>query len=197
MAKFDRSENPDPLPTTVQKIEVFCQAMMEGCTQTEAWKKAHPKSRASQKTIYEEASRFLKDPRVAARMEEYRTELKQRHGIVVERILQEISKSAYFNIQDLFDTESGKPIPIHKLPREVAAAISEVDFDKLEKVDGEGYTFQEDYIKKLKTISKEKSWELLGRYLKMWTDQLDLGGEVIHTVRRTIVDPANEEPKNG
>lgn len=55
--------------------EQFVQNILQGMNQTEAYKAAYPKQRMSDKTIYEAASRLMKNPKVVARLSELRAEL--------------------------------------------------------------------------------------------------------------------------
>lgn len=54
------------------KQEKFVQGIIEGKTQAEAYKEAYPKQRMSDKTIYEAASRLMKDGKIIARVKELR-----------------------------------------------------------------------------------------------------------------------------
>ncbi|MGH8276825.1 MAG: terminase small subunit, partial [Steroidobacteraceae bacterium] len=72
---------------------------------------------------------WLQRPEVQAAVAEKRAEATAAAGIETTRVLQEAAALALFNPLDLLDTE-GKLIPLHKLPRNVAAAIGQVDFDK-------------------------------------------------------------------
>lgn len=91
----------------------------------------------------------------------------KRLRITSDRVAVEMEKLAFSNAQDFYDDE-GNLIPPHKLPRDVASAITEVT-EKITATDnGE--------IKeiKYKTESKKGNLELLGKHLAMFTDRTDV-----------------------
>lgn len=57
------------------KQEKFAQCIIEGMSQADAYRSAYPKQRMSDKTLWETASKLVKNPKVAARVAELRSEL--------------------------------------------------------------------------------------------------------------------------
>lgn len=55
--------------------EQFVQNIIQGMNQAEAYRSAYPKQRMSDKTIWEAASRLMKNDKVVARLNELRSEL--------------------------------------------------------------------------------------------------------------------------
>ncbi len=55
--------------------EKFVQGIIEGMSQSEAYRAAYPKQRSSDKTIWECASKLLKNPKVSTRLKELRDKL--------------------------------------------------------------------------------------------------------------------------
>lgn len=55
--------------------EKFVQGIIEGMSQSEAYRAAYPKQKATDKTIWECASKLLKNPKVSTRLKELRDEL--------------------------------------------------------------------------------------------------------------------------
>lgn len=55
--------------------EKFCQGIIEGKSQAEAYRQAYPKQRSSDKTVWEAASRLMANSKVNARIKELRDEL--------------------------------------------------------------------------------------------------------------------------
>lgn len=55
--------------------EAFVQKIIEGCSQAEAYRSAYPKQKMSDKTVWEAASRLMKNDKVVARLSELRNEL--------------------------------------------------------------------------------------------------------------------------
>ena len=55
--------------------EQFVKNIMQGMNQADAYRAAYPKQKMSDKTIWEAASRLMKNPKVVARLSELRDEL--------------------------------------------------------------------------------------------------------------------------
>ena len=76
-----------------------------------------------------------------------------------------INVLANLNIQDLYN-EDGNLIPINKLPRDVAYAISSIK--TIRRKDGEEF----DTIDELKTIDKTKMLEMKAKIMKLYEDNV-------------------------
>ena len=82
----------------------FVAEVSEGGSQSNAYRKAYDTSQMAPKTIWEEASRLSKDPKVVARLDELRAEkeaqermLRLSYGDFVINELQELALSAKSN----------------------------------------------------------------------------------------------------
>jgi phage terminase small subunit len=84
-------------------------------------------------------------------------------------VIQELSPLARLNAQDTINPD-GTPIPLHELPREVAAAVS--DYEVTRK---DGKT-----IWKYKFHDKIKAVALIGKHLGMFDSKLILQGSIDH-----------------
>lgn len=73
--------------------------------------------------------RLISNPFVQKEIERLQKNLTTKLQITQERVLQEIAGIAYANQQDYYDSE-GELIPIHLLPRELAANVQELITDK-------------------------------------------------------------------
>lgn len=58
-----------------QKQEAFVQRILEGMSQADAYRSAYPNQRMTDKTLWESASKLMKNPKVVARLKELRDEL--------------------------------------------------------------------------------------------------------------------------
>lgn len=58
-----------------EKQETFVKNIIEGMNQADAYRSAYPNQRMSDKTIWETASKLMKNPKVVARLTELRNEL--------------------------------------------------------------------------------------------------------------------------
>jgi len=77
----------------------FVKEVSEGGSQSNAYRKAYDTSQMTPKTIWEEASRLRRHPKVAARIEELEAEKEARRRMQAlsreDRVLQELEKIAF------------------------------------------------------------------------------------------------------
>jgi len=77
----------------------FVEEVSEGGSQSNAYRKAYDTSQMAPKTIWEEASRLRRHPKVAARIEELEAEKEARRRMQAlsreDRVLQELEKLAF------------------------------------------------------------------------------------------------------
>ena len=57
------------------KQEAFVKGIIDGMSQADAYRQAYPNQKASDKTIHENASRLMANPKVLARVEELRKQM--------------------------------------------------------------------------------------------------------------------------
>lgn len=124
----------------------------------------------SEKTAYSIGQRLLKDVEVQRAIQQAMDERGKRLDITADNVLQEIAKLGFSNIQNLYK-EDGSLIPIHELPEEVAATITEVNTDSIGK--------EEELIikRKYKIADKGQNLERLGKHLKLFTDKTEHTGK--------------------
>ena len=83
---------------TVKQMK-FVKEVSEGGSQSNAYRKAYDTSQMAPKTIWEEASRLRRHPKVAARIEELEAEKEARRRMQAlsreDRVLQELEKIAF------------------------------------------------------------------------------------------------------
>lgn len=120
----------------------------------------------SEKTAQEQASRLLSNVIVAAAIQDAMGKRSERVEITADRVLQEIAKLAFANLQDFYD-ENGTLKDIHTLPRDVAVALSSSKINLTESC----------AVQEIKLHDKKGSLELLGRHLKLFTDKTELTGK--------------------
>ena len=109
------------------KQEKFCQAIVQGYNQSEAYRLAYGVKNATAKTINERASRLMGNSKVVARVAELRAPVIQQVQDEYARWLQDIQRCAFFDVRRLFDSH-GRPIEIPDLPDDVAPAIAGFEF---------------------------------------------------------------------
>jgi phage terminase small subunit len=112
------------------------------------------------------ASRWLKEPKVVAAIDEQRARLTAKLELTSERVLLELMRMAYYDPAKLYD-ENGQRIPVHLLDEDTRRAVASVEDETREAKDA---SIRTQYVK---MADKKGAAELLGRYLKMFTDNVD------------------------
>jgi hypothetical protein len=74
-----------------QRQEAFCLAFIETGNASEAYRRAYKPKKASAKTVNEEASRLLADPKVSARVAELRAGAAKSAGFTLEQHLETLA----------------------------------------------------------------------------------------------------------
>lgn len=153
------------------KQEAFALRYVELGNASEAYRQSYDAQNMLTKTVWEEASRTLADPKVSARVMELQDEHRARHGVTVDRILKEYAKLAFLDIRKVFD-ETGNLIPIHMLDDDTAAAISGLEVDKKvsKMTDENGEPMIESYLHKIKLSDKKGALDSLAKSLGLFSD---------------------------
>lgn len=119
----------------------------------------------SAKTANEQASRMLANVSIQQAISEKMAERSKRTGVNQDRVVQELAKIAFLKMTDVVD-RNGK----------IRDDASEDDLSCIESIkykhsDTDTGSSTE---REVKTASKLKALELLGKHLGMWNDKLDV-----------------------
>jgi len=117
----------------------------------------------SPKTANEQAARLLADVSIQGVVDEQIEKRSRVTGIDSAKVLVELSHQAFYD--PLVFADIKKPADLEKLPVHLRKAVTGWGWDKLGNF-------------ALKLADKKGSQELIGRHLKMFTDKVELGGEV-------------------
>ncbi|MEF2146661.1 MAG: terminase small subunit [Desulfovibrionaceae bacterium] len=140
----------------------------------------------SARTAGSQGERLLKKVEIQIALAEAQQKRAERTEISQDRVLLEYSKLAFHNPQDFYD-DKGNLIEVHKLPRDVAAAITSMEVS----VDAEGKS----KLQKIKLADKKGALDSVARHLGMFNDSLNLNGDihVLNVHRRAKKSLAAEE----
>ena len=125
----------------------------------------------SEKYADRQGARLLADPDIRKEIDRLLKEMTTKIDITAERVLQEIAKCAFVNIQGMLDEHGNLKNP-KDLPEDVAASIVEVTERTTSKDDYESTEYR------YKMASKLDALEKLGKHLKLFTDKVET--EVTH-----------------
>ena len=172
------------------KQDAFALAFIETGNASEAYRQSYDASAMNDNTVGKAAHELLKNPKVAARIEELRAEHRERHKVTVDRIVEELALIAFSDPGDFYEWDASKVSlrPKANLTPEQRRCIAELS----QTVTEAGGTLR------LKLHSKPDALEKLGRHLGMFKDVHEHsgpdGGPIeITRIERIIVDPANPD----
>src|SRR5688500_15930448 len=112
-----------PVSTLSPREEAFCLAIVEGLSESDAYRKAYRPQRAKAKTIHEMASRLMAKRKVRARIAELMQPVIERARLSRHEWLNALACICLADVRKMFD-EHGYPIAITKLADYEAAAIA-------------------------------------------------------------------------
>ena len=141
----------------------FKNNILKGMDGKAAYIKAGYKARGAAAEV--NASRLLRNAKVAAAIEKAQKKAADKAEVTTERILREEARLAFFDPLGLMD-KSGKQLPLHKLPEDVRRAI--VGLEIIQQPKG-AQKF------KYKFSDKGKSLERISKHLGMYTENINLG----------------------
>lgn len=127
---------------------------------TEAYKRAGYKAK-NDNVAAVEASNLLKDPKVAAYIQERMDARQKRTEITQDRVLREIAAGAFFDPGVIGAHKITCPGDIQNLPEEVRRAIVGWSWDKFGN-----------FV--IKLASKGQALDQLARHLSLYNDKLDI-----------------------
>lgn len=144
----------------------------------------------SAKNADTQGSRLLAQSKIRAVLDAKKQKLTAKREITAERVLDEIAKMAFLDPRRLF-REDGALVPIHELGEGEAASIAGLEVSEL----------YEDQVpigrlKKIKIADKARSLEMLGRYLKLFTDKVEHSGSLGVQLVTTVPRPQRKLPKD-
>lgn len=109
-----------------KKQESFAQAVISESSGAAAYRKVYNAAEMDDKTVWEAASRLLRNDKVAARVTELRRAVMDKAVTDQAQVLDETARIALADIAEAFDPVTGDMLPIHLMPKHIRAAISSV-----------------------------------------------------------------------
>jgi phage terminase small subunit len=130
----------------------------------------------SKKTAEITASKLLRKAKVQELIQGLIEERAKRLDLNADRILGELCRMGFANMLDYVSVQNGSVyVDLSKMTREQAAAVQEITVD--EYTEGRGEQAREVKRTRFKLTDKRGSLELLGRYLKLFTDRVENTGK--------------------
>jgi len=180
------NENLDPsLPLDNVRWEKFCQNLMVGMGNDEAYQGAGYNAK-SNGVASVNANKLLKMPKVANR---------------IAHLKNKSAEAQIANITELLNSMTAilrlSPFEVEANLKKYGQYIQDVEWKTVQVRDEKGKVQTRRVIKKLKMVSKAAMYKLIGKYYKMFTDNIDLNA-VVHNVTVSMDDfnAAIEKLKN-
>lgn len=133
----------------------------------------------SAKTANEQGARLLANVSVRSALSEAMKARQTRTHITQDRVLEELSRIAFFDIRRLY-TPSGALKPMHELDDVAAAVLAGVDVVEMQggaRIDGDGsLSHVPMFTKKAKVFDKGTALTLAMRHLGMLQDKTEITG---------------------
>lgn len=131
---------------------------------------AATKAGYTQKNARQQATKLMRKASVQALLRKFSARAEQQAGITRARILNELGRLGFSNMQDYIDVSGGRVrIDLSSMTRDEAAAIQELTVE--ETTEGKGKNKRAVTRTKLKLANKRESLELLGRHHKLFTEE--------------------------
>ena len=169
-------------PRLTPKQERFCQEIVKGASQCDAYRVAFKPTRMKQSSVYVKACVLTKSDKVKLRLTELMDAIKATTKLTAERWQLELDRLALGDVRKMFDTH-GNPLDIHALGDDEAPCIA--GFEILEEFEGKGTDRTPiGYTKKYKLVDKLKALELAGKARGYYVEKskVDLTLTVEHLV---------------
>ena len=146
------------------KQKMFCREYLVDLNATQAAIRAG----YSQKTARSIAQENLTKPDIGEYIQQLMKERSDRTNVTADKVIQEIAKMAFFNMQDVLD-ENGAMKSLEEWEREDLAAVQEIVEDVVKTEDDGSQVLK----RKIKLSDKKSNLEMLGKHLKIFTNQID------------------------
>lgn len=150
------------------------------------WLKDRNATRAAIRAGYSPAnadvtgSKLLVNPKVAkflaTKNAEFVAKAEQECGTTVARVLKEVERIAYLDVEQMFD-DHGALLPISQIPEDLRRAIAGFEVIETFEWEGEGPNRRRvfsGYLKKVKLVSKDSMLTLSARHLGMLHDTITI-----------------------
>ena len=155
------------------KEEAYCLAIVEGLSESDAYRKAYKPQRAKQKTIHEKASRIMGRGKVQARVAELMAPAIASAQMTRKEWLDRLTGFCRFDPRKMFDAR-GRPKKLIELGDNEAAAIAV--FEVSETVQGQDGTQTLKRTYKLKFVDRLGAFALLAKACHYYADRQEETG---------------------
>ncbi len=145
------------------KVEKFCQGIVAGLSQADAYRSAYNVTNMKAKSIHENASRLMADAKVKARIQELMAPVVAKVQVTKDQWIDKMQSFFHADVRKMF-TGPGDLIEIHELGDHEAVMVK--GFELVENFEKVGNKAEHvGYTKKVKLESKLKAMLELGKVM--------------------------------
>jgi len=173
------------------KQEKFCLVYFQCGDASEAYRQVYDCKKMKPATINRTAHELLKNPKIAARIEELRSAAAEKAVLTESRVLEEAARIGLCDSRKLFN-EDGALKAIHELDADVASAIAAVEVEELFENNGEGREHV-GRVKKIKMWDKNSALEQLFKHLGMYEKDNKQRAGMFENVPRATMEMIEEK----
>jgi len=145
--------------------EAFAQHYALHGNASKAYRHAYKASRMKEESVYQSASRLLRDVKVSSRVEDLQQAASERaekqFKVDADWMLKRLKDIDEMDVADIMD-DAGNILPIRQWPKVWRTSISALDLHEIQGAD-DALTV----IRKLKLPDKAKNLEMLGRHVEV------------------------------
>jgi hypothetical protein len=172
--------------------EAFCLAIVEGRSESDAYRKAYRPQRAKAKTIHEMASRLMAKPKVRTRIAELMEPLIERAQLTRKEWLNRLARICLADVRKMFDP-CGNSIPVIDLGPKEAAAIAAFEVYEMMAASSDisGVCGR---MLRVRMVDQLKALELYGKAMGYFAEQWKVTGSFsasAPSITVEFVDPAD------
>jgi phage terminase small subunit len=146
----------------------------------------------SRKTAGEIGHRQLKNVEVKKAIQKGMDAKAKRYEISVQRILEELAVVAYSDLKHYVDidpdTGAIRAKGFENMPEKTSRALKAIKEDRVIKEDADGHKVTVFDKIRFELHDKLKALELLGKHIGMFTDKVDLSGDMTIIIKKIISD---------
>ena len=175
-----------------EKEQLFANLILENMlktrktkmSNTQAYRIAFNNYKCKESSAQVMASILLKSKRVNQYIQSRKKAAANRVEISVSRVLKGLLRIAEFDPRNFLDSK-GRPIPIHKLPDDLALGSAGMEFNVHSRRTPTGQRKLTYYPKNIKHEARKPAWELIGQHLNMFdgNEQEETAQDFIKDIR--------------
>lgn len=146
-----------------EKQEAFIASYLSnGRNASAAYRASYKAEGMSEASVNKEATRLLKNPRIAPRLLELREKTAERLQVTSDDVTLSAHRAMMANLKRTLD-ENGRPLPMHQWPDDLMLAVDSYEHTK--ETDPQGYTTEKVKVKiASRTVARDQLAKHLGWY---------------------------------